>query len=78
MSIVTRIHPISAKARQARHGGPQDGGPQDGGSWWRSSAPQIDPPPVPKWVVYPAALAISLSLWYCLAELVLSLWRLVV
>ncbi len=63
MSIVTRIHPISAKARQA---------------WGYSSAPQVEPPPVPKWVVYPAVLAISLSLWYCLAELALSLWRLVV
>ncbi len=67
MSIVTRIRPISAKAPPA---------PQDG-PWGQSSAAPIEPPPVPKWVVYPVALAISLSLWYCLAELVLLLWRLV-
>ncbi len=82
MSIVTRIRPRAARARQARHdvhqhNGPQHNGPQHNGPWWRSSAPRTDPPPVPKWVVYPAVLAISLSLWYCLAKLLLSLWRLV-
>ncbi len=77
MSIVARIHPIVAKARQARNDGPRHDGPQHDGPWWRSSAPRIEPPPVPKWVVYPAVLAISLSLWYCLAELALALWRLV-
>jgi len=70
MSIVTPIRMNSTKARQSW---PQSG-PQSG---TRGDAQPRDEDKVPRWMVYPPLLVLSLALWYAMAELAAMTWRLV-
>lgn len=62
MSVVTPIQLLPAKARHA---------------WGHtaSSARREAEAPLPKWMVYPPLLAVSLALWYGAAELAMVVWR---
>jgi hypothetical protein len=66
MSIVTPIHAIPTKARQSWIP-----------SWTRGTAQPQDDDKVPRWMVYPPLLVLSLALWYAMAEIAAMTWRLV-
>ncbi len=67
MAIVT---PIPTKARQSRMQSRMQSGA-------RGAAQPQDDDKVPRWMVYPPLLALSLALWYAMAEMVAMTWRLV-
>jgi hypothetical protein len=70
MSIVTPIHVSATKARQSRTASWLESATRD------AALPQDDDK-VPRWMVYPPLLVLSLALWYAVAEMAATTWRLV-